>query len=255
MPKLSWLKKHLPESFGRAARFLDLPDFLVYRATGEDVRSLCTTVCKWTYLGQDGGRWSDDFFAQSGSPSWRTSEHARIGSRVRPMGERAGGLTRSGSQGAGALAGHSRGRQHHRRPCRRPRLARHPPGRQNAERGRAGASPRAHRRHLQLPHGGEQRAALRARRVGAVLFRHGARDVAHRRRPIRHRRAHRSRDLLPRARRRAEAARRRRGHQRVRSAERRSRPAGSTLPGSAHARSFTCSRTSTATAHPARIPH
>src|SRR6185436_17596648 len=34
MPKLLWLKEHLPEAFRRAARFLDLPDFLSYRATG-----------------------------------------------------------------------------------------------------------------------------------------------------------------------------------------------------------------------------
>ncbi|HVY47249.1 MAG TPA: FGGY family carbohydrate kinase, partial [Minicystis sp.] len=52
-PKLLWLKEKLPKAYARAARFLDLPDFLVYRATGVDVRSLCTTVCKWTYLGHE----------------------------------------------------------------------------------------------------------------------------------------------------------------------------------------------------------
>ncbi|MCB9577929.1 MAG: FGGY-family carbohydrate kinase [Polyangiaceae bacterium] len=105
MPKLAWLKKHLPESFRRAARFLDLPDFLVYRATGEDVRSLCTTVCKWTYLGQDGGRWSDDFFAQIGLADLAESEHARIGRRVRPMGERAGALTAAAAEELGLAPG------------------------------------------------------------------------------------------------------------------------------------------------------
>src|SRR5262249_13832666 len=44
-PKLLWLRERLPASFGRAARFLDLADFLAYRATGNDVRSLCTTAC------------------------------------------------------------------------------------------------------------------------------------------------------------------------------------------------------------------
>ena len=43
MPKLLWLKTHLPNTWRRAARFLDLPDFLTYRATGDDTRSLCTT--------------------------------------------------------------------------------------------------------------------------------------------------------------------------------------------------------------------
>ncbi|QHO34997.1 FGGY carbohydrate kinase domain-containing protein [Arachis hypogaea] len=30
---------------------MDLSDWLSYRATGDDTRSLSTTVCKWTYLG------------------------------------------------------------------------------------------------------------------------------------------------------------------------------------------------------------
>ena len=44
-PKLLWLKQNLPATWKRAARFLDLPDYLTYRATGDDTRSLCTTVC------------------------------------------------------------------------------------------------------------------------------------------------------------------------------------------------------------------
>ena len=60
-PKLLWLKQRLPNSFARAARFLDLPDFLSYRATGIDTRSLCTTVCKWTYLGSE-ARWDAPYF-------------------------------------------------------------------------------------------------------------------------------------------------------------------------------------------------
>src|SRR5689334_5430542 len=62
-PKLLWLKENLPASFARAARFLDLPDFLTYRATGVDTRSLCTTTCKWTYLAHEqqerGTGWDD----------------------------------------------------------------------------------------------------------------------------------------------------------------------------------------------------
>ncbi|HEY6459766.1 MAG TPA: FGGY family pentulose kinase, partial [Polyangiaceae bacterium] len=92
-PKLLWLKENLPETWARAARFLDLPDFLVYRATGVDVRSLCTTVCKWTYLGHEGRGWQRDFFEAIGLGDLAAEGFARIGTKVRPMGERAGGLT------------------------------------------------------------------------------------------------------------------------------------------------------------------
>src|SRR5690625_5956474 len=52
-PKLRWLKSYHPETWSEAKRFFDLPDYLVYRATCRHVRSVCTTVCKWTYLGNE----------------------------------------------------------------------------------------------------------------------------------------------------------------------------------------------------------
>jgi FGGY-family pentulose kinase len=91
-PKLLWIKEKLPSSWKKTARFFDLPDFLVYRASGADVRSLCTTVCKWTYRGKE-GRWDDSFFRAVGLGELADEGYARIGTRVRPMGERAGGLT------------------------------------------------------------------------------------------------------------------------------------------------------------------
>jgi len=54
---------------GKPAGNVDLPDFLTYRATGDETRSLCTTVCKWTYLGHEEGniadsigRWDDSYW-------------------------------------------------------------------------------------------------------------------------------------------------------------------------------------------------
>ena len=95
-PKLLWLKRNLPESFAKAARFLDLPDFLTYRATGVDTRSHCTTVCKWTYLGheRDGaGEWSRSYFERIGLGELLNDGARRIGATVRPLGERVGTLT------------------------------------------------------------------------------------------------------------------------------------------------------------------
>jgi ribulose kinase len=51
-PKLLWLKRNLPASWQQARKFLDLADFLSYRATAVDTRSLCTVVCKWTFRGK-----------------------------------------------------------------------------------------------------------------------------------------------------------------------------------------------------------
>jgi FGGY-family pentulose kinase len=105
-PKLLWLKDELPAAFSRAARFLDLPDFLTYRATGKDVRSLCTTTCKWTYLGHEGA-WSDDYFRKVGLSVFVDEGYRRIGTNVRPLGERIGGLTDVAARELGLLPGTS----------------------------------------------------------------------------------------------------------------------------------------------------
>jgi FGGY-family pentulose kinase len=104
VPKLLWLSEKLPHSFRRARRFFDLPDYLSYRATGNDTRSLCTTVCKWTYLGHE-GRWADDFFEQVGLGDLAGAGHKRIGERIRPMGERVSGLSEKSASELGLAPG------------------------------------------------------------------------------------------------------------------------------------------------------
>jgi FGGY-family pentulose kinase len=106
-PKLLWIKERLPESWRRTARFLDLADFLTYRSTGSDLRSMCTTVCKWTYLGHQ-GRWARDFFEEiglgdlfEGGPGGK----GRAGSGVEPMGTPLGGLTPSAARELGLEPG------------------------------------------------------------------------------------------------------------------------------------------------------
>ncbi|MEO1249685.1 MAG: FGGY-family carbohydrate kinase [Pseudomonadota bacterium] len=47
LPKLLWLKRNTPEVWRRLGAAHDLSDWLTWRATGDDVRSSCTTVCKW----------------------------------------------------------------------------------------------------------------------------------------------------------------------------------------------------------------
>jgi FGGY-family pentulose kinase len=109
MPKLLWLKEQLPASWQRTARFFDLPDFLTYRATGDETRSLCSTVCKWTYLGQrggDGAGWSREFFQQIGLGDLAAENFRRIGQTIRPMGSAlGGGLTARAAKELGLIAG------------------------------------------------------------------------------------------------------------------------------------------------------
>jgi FGGY-family pentulose kinase len=107
-PKLLWLSRHLPASFTRAARFLDLPDFLTYRATGSDTRSHCTTVCKWTYLGHErrgAGQWSQPYFERIGLGALLQDGARRIGATVKPLGERVGSLTEAAAHELGLAPG------------------------------------------------------------------------------------------------------------------------------------------------------
>jgi FGGY-family pentulose kinase/HAD superfamily hydrolase (TIGR01509 family) len=65
VPKLMWLKRHLPASWARVGHLFDLSDFLSWRASGSLARSICTLTCKWTYLPHAGG-WQSDFLASVG---------------------------------------------------------------------------------------------------------------------------------------------------------------------------------------------
>ncbi len=90
-PKLLWLKENMPASWQRAAQFFDLPDYLTYRATGDNTRSLCSTVCKWTYLKRDSSGkaltgWNDSYFQLIGLGDLVEEGYARIGNEVRAMG-------------------------------------------------------------------------------------------------------------------------------------------------------------------------
>jgi FGGY-family pentulose kinase len=112
-PKLLWLAENLPVSWRRAARFFDLPDFLVYRATGDETRSLCSTVCKWTYLGHlksggdsAGGGWDASYFEQTGLGDLAREGFRRLGRCVRPMGDPVpGGLSERAAREMGLLTG------------------------------------------------------------------------------------------------------------------------------------------------------
>lgn len=66
MPKLMWLKRHMPQQWQRTGLLLDLADFLTWRATGSTQRSRCTLTAKWNYLAHEPQGWSDDFLQMAG---------------------------------------------------------------------------------------------------------------------------------------------------------------------------------------------
>lgn len=108
MPKLRWLRREMPDAWARAARFHDLPDWLTHRATGTDVRSLCSAVCKWTYMGHqglEGEGWDDDFLRAIGLDDLAGEGHRAIGTRFAEPGSPAGGLTDSAAQELGLAPG------------------------------------------------------------------------------------------------------------------------------------------------------
>ena len=85
-----WLKEHLPDTWMSAGKFFDLTDYLVYEATGRDIRSLCTNVCKWAYIGHE-SRWDRDFYAGIGLED--LFDDGKVTDDVAPMGAHAGNLT------------------------------------------------------------------------------------------------------------------------------------------------------------------
>ncbi|KAJ1433508.1 FGGY carbohydrate kinase, pentulose kinase [Sesbania bispinosa] len=119
-PKLLWVKENLQESWSMVFRWMDLSDWLSYRATGDDTRSLCTTVCKWTYLGHahmqhindkdsrdmEACGWDDDFWEEIGLGDLIEGHHAKIGRSVAFPGHPLGsGLTPSAAKELGLVPG------------------------------------------------------------------------------------------------------------------------------------------------------
>ncbi|SNT28368.1 FGGY-family carbohydrate kinase [Tropicimonas sediminicola] len=108
MPKLRWLKRNLPEAWARAGLFFDLPDWLVWRATGSQVRSLCSSTCKWTYMaqkGRGGEGWDDAFLAEIGLEELAGAGHGKIGTEFLSPEESAGCLDSRAAEELGLAEG------------------------------------------------------------------------------------------------------------------------------------------------------
>jgi D-ribulokinase len=104
-PKLLWLKEMSPATYHAAGHFLDLADYLTYRATGSTTRSLCTVTCKWTYLAHE-RRWSPQYFERIGLADLLADNGERIGREIVEPGTALGdGLAVEAALALGLLPG------------------------------------------------------------------------------------------------------------------------------------------------------
>ncbi|XP_017071541.1 FGGY carbohydrate kinase domain-containing protein [Drosophila eugracilis] len=105
VPKLLWLKRNLSKTFGNIWRVFDLPDFLTWRATGVDTRSLCSVVCKWNYDAANES-WNEEFLKQADLEELTRNNFEKLGSDVQPPGRKVGkGLTTKAAGELGLSAG------------------------------------------------------------------------------------------------------------------------------------------------------
>jgi D-ribulokinase len=105
IPKLLWLKRHLPSTYQSAGHFFDLADYLSFRATGSTARSMCTLVCKWNYLAHE-QRWSGNYFERVGLGDLASDQYAKIGNEIVAPGTPLGaGLTEAAARDFGLREG------------------------------------------------------------------------------------------------------------------------------------------------------
>lgn len=103
-PKLLWLSRHMPAAFAATAHFLDLSDYLTWRASGSLARSSCTVTCKWTYLAHE-NRWDAGYFRAIGLGALADEGFARIGTSVVSPGTALGPLIPQAAQDLGLAPG------------------------------------------------------------------------------------------------------------------------------------------------------
>lgn len=83
IPKILWLKNHMPpEKFSKCI-FFDLPDYLTYRITSSFARSSCSLVCKCSYIPPGATPatqgWNSDFFKATGLDTMVENGYSQLG--------------------------------------------------------------------------------------------------------------------------------------------------------------------------------
>lgn len=106
IPKVMWLKSNLKETcWSKLGKLFDLPDFLTYKCTGDDTRSLCSLCCKWNYDGFN-LTWSRDFFEKLDLGDLCANDFEMLGKQVTTPGAAVGeGLNEQAARELGLKIG------------------------------------------------------------------------------------------------------------------------------------------------------
>ncbi|GAB7339342.1 hypothetical protein MBLNU457_5988t1 [Dothideomycetes sp. NU457] len=115
IPKVLWLKNHMPKELFDRCKFYDLTDALTHMATGTETRSFCSVVCKQGYVpvGVDGSvkGWQEDFLKEIGLEDLCEDNFKRMGGvngvngHYATAGEKIGVLSERAAQDMGLPAG------------------------------------------------------------------------------------------------------------------------------------------------------
>ncbi|KAL2264140.1 hypothetical protein VTK26DRAFT_1661 [Humicola hyalothermophila] len=115
IPKVLWLKNHMPPELFARCKFYDLADALTHLATGSETRSFCSTVCKQGYVpvGVDGSvkGWQEDFYHTIGLSELVEDNFKRMGGvngvngSFLSAGELVGGLSEKAAKDFGLPPG------------------------------------------------------------------------------------------------------------------------------------------------------
>ncbi|KAF2771526.1 Pentulose kinase [Teratosphaeria nubilosa] len=115
IPKVLWLKNHMPKELFSKCKFYDLTDALTHLATGSETRSFCSVVCKQGYVpvGVDGSvkGWQEDFLTTIGLEDLCEDNFKRMGGvngvngRYLTAGELIGTLSEKAGNELGLPAG------------------------------------------------------------------------------------------------------------------------------------------------------
>ncbi|CAF0789370.1 unnamed protein product [Brachionus calyciflorus] len=81
-PKILWLKQN-SHNFEKIAHFFSLPDYLVWKFTNENIRSVCSTTCKWLYKSEVIKKeWDSNFWKSIGLDELVEKNFFKIGSQI-----------------------------------------------------------------------------------------------------------------------------------------------------------------------------